>query len=577
VAFQFQPYENNSLGAILQLMQAGPHAQAEAARASAAARAAAVQQQGQTSAQLAGSLGSILSGTANQIASTYGPEAQMRRESAEALADDRKAQTEDRRQKMAAAETERAQRGRLNALLQESTTTDPDTGVVIYDRTKLTTGLTALGLGDKAPEYLKLLDNSDAAVKTARAAQADALKRIATVVDATGNDATVFGNEVQRAIKNGVISDRMAAPYLDAARRDPAHVGRITGALLGKTPHLQTVNPGDAVIDANNPQAGALYTAPPKPDKKSFEQKSVLLNGKEAVVSFDPSTGKSFDASGADVSQAVKPMPPAATRVTVNAGPAQGDFEKTGEDFLQTIPAQWRNTVKKIASYDEDPTKSVAMRSGMRDKVMQWVNQVNPGYKSDEFAVRAPTRKAFTTGTQGQQINAINTAIGHIDQITGLADKLQNGGFVPGNAAWNAIQTMFGSDKVTNFDTLKDALAGEVSSVLAKGGATVSGIAEAKQKISGANSPEQLAGYVKTLIPVMGSKLASLDYQYHQAMGAEDKFSALSPESKQILQKYGFDPAHPTGEPGSSVASGAAPGGISYQDYLNAKKKPGGG
>jgi hypothetical protein len=192
---------------------------------------------------------------------------------------------------------------------------------------------------------------------------------------------------------------------------------------------------------------------------------------------------------------------------------------------------------------------------------MAWVNQVNPAYDQSQFALRSPTRKAFTTGVQGQQNNSINTALGHIDQLSTVAADLENGGFVPGNKAWNAIRTAFGSDKVTNFDTLKDALAGEVDSVLSKSGATVSGIAAAKEKINGANSPTQLAGYAKTIIPVLGSKLSELDYQYHQAMGADDTYSALSPASKSILSKYGFDPKHPEiGSGGASRSSAPAAG-----------------
>lgn len=235
-------------------------------------------------------------------------------------------------------------------------------------------------------------------------------------------------------------------------------------------------------------------------------------------------------------------------RITVNTGTQSipGNFDVTGEAFLSSIPPQWRQTVKKIAAYDEDPTKVASMRGGMRETLMQWVNQVNPGYDQSQFANRSTTRKAYTTGTQGKQINNINTAIGHIDQLTTVADQLQNGGFVPGNRAWNSLRTMFGADQVTNFDTLKDALAGEVAGALSQSGATVSGIADAQAKIHASSSPTQLAGYVKTLIPVMGSKLASLDYQYHQAMGEGDTFSALSPDSKRILTKHGFDPAHPT-------------------------------
>ncbi len=244
-------------------------------------------------------------------------------------------------------------------------------------------------------------------------------------------------------------------------------------------------------------------------------------------------------------------------RITVNAGGIganiPGDFDKTGEDFLKTVPKQWQSTVRKIANYDEDPTKVASMRGGLRETLMTWVNQVNPAYDQSQFALRSPTRRAFTIGTQGQQINAINTAIGHIDQLTTLSTDLQNGGFTPANKAWNTIRSAFGSDKVTNFDTLKDALSGEVASVLSKSGATVSGIAEAKEKINAANSPTQLAGYVKTLIPIMGSKLAELNYQYHQAMGADDTYSALSPQSKAILTKHGFDPEKP------EIGAGGAP------------------
>lgn len=253
----------------------------------------------------------------------------------------------------------------------------------------------------------------------------------------------------------------------------------------------------------------------------------------------------------------------AESKLKPSGATAQGDFNVTGDDFLKTIPAQWRKTVEKIANYEEDPTKVASMRGGMREQLTQWVNQVNPEYDAGLFTNRAPTRKAFTTGTQGQQINAINTAIGHIDQITKLGEKLGNGKFVPGNEFYNWARTTFGSDAVTNFDTLKGALAGEVASVLAKSGATVSGIAEAEKNVRAASSPQQLAGYVKTLLPVMGSKLNALNYQYHQAMGENDSFSALSPEAKSILQKNGFNPNDTLGAGAATVKMRAPNGQVS--------------
>lgn len=218
-----------------------------------------------------------------------------------------------------------------------------------------------------------------------------------------------------------------------------------------------------------------------------------------------------------------------------------GNFALQGNDFLATIPVSWRNTVKKIASYEEDPTKSTSLRGTERSAVMRWVVQYNPDYKADEFANRAPTRIKFTTGVQGQQVAALNTAILHLDVLGPLIAKLDNGNSTDWNAFKNEWKKRFGSDAPTNFETLKDALAGEVAGVLSKGSATVSGIADEKAKMGTGNSFKQLSGYIHTLIPTMGSKAHVLDQQYHQAMGASDPWRAIFPEQRDVLKKYGYD------------------------------------
>lgn len=176
-----------------------------------------------------------------------------------------------------------------------------------------------------------------------------------------------------------------------------------------------------------------------------------------------------------------------------------------------------------------------------------------------DWANRKKTLQAFTTGTQGQQINAMNTAIGHLDQLGGAIADLGNGDIRAVNSAKNWLKTEFGgSADVTNFDTLKVAVSGELASVLKRSGATDREIEEVQKTLLSKNSPEQLAGYIRTQIPILGSKLAALNYQYHQAMGAQDPFSALSPDSKAILQKYGFNPDHPVLGGSATSQSGAS-------------------
>lgn len=295
---------------------------------------------------------------------------------------------------------------------------------------------------------------------------------------------------------------------------------------------------------------GTLNLARKPAAPKGYQHVDKLLDGKPATLLLDPTPGgKIYDLNNQEITNAaerVRPVPSVAVQIHNDSKNPVGDYALTGADFLKTIPVQDRRTVQAVADYKLDPAKVASMRSEERAKLTKMALQVNPGYDASQFAVRAPTRIAFTDGIQGRQINAINTAIGHLDQLATLGDQLNNSAFVPGNKLYNAVTSIFGSARVTSFDTLKDALAGEVSAVLAQSGATVSGIAEAKEKIHASSSGAQLAGYVQTLIPVFGSKLTALDYTFHQAMGADDPFSALSPESKRILTKLGFDPAHPT-------------------------------
>jgi hypothetical protein len=250
--------------------------------------------------------------------------------------------------------------------------------------------------------------------------------------------------------------------------------------------------------------------------------------------------------------------------VTVNTGSAAapaGDWNVQGEQFLDSIPIQWRSTVKKIAHYDEDPTKVASMRGGMRETLMQWVNQVNPSYDSTQYPTRQAMRRAFTSGPQSQTINSLNTAIGHLDQFTNVIAALDNGMFRQGNQAYNWLRTEFGDSAPTNFDGIRSILSGELAAAFKKSGATDQEIAHVQEAILSKNSAKQLNDYVKTIaMPALGSKVISFDQQYRQVMGQEDPFKILLPESETILKKYGIDPSHPQMGTGGGTPATLTPG-----------------
>jgi hypothetical protein len=160
--------------------------------------------------------------------------------------------------------------------------------------------------------------------------------------------------------------------------------------------------------------------------------------------------------------------------------------------------------------------------------------------------VRAPTRKAYTTGPQGQQLTAMNTAIEHLDQLQAAADALQNGTFKPGNAAYNALADLFGSGAPTSFATIKEKVDKELDAVASKGVPTVSGAAAQKAIGGVSSSPESIKNYIDTSIRLLGSSQNALREPYKRAMGANAPFDPLTPEAKAVLLKRGFDPENPT-------------------------------
>jgi len=95
------------------------------------------------------------------------------------------------------------------------------------------------------------------------------------------------------AVRTFLEQTRSAAPYYQAIQMKQAERGP------------STVAAGATLV---SPEGKPLFTAPEHP---SFQQKDVMLDGKRAIVNFDPHSGKATDASGQDVTSRITPIPPA--------------------------------------------------------------------------------------------------------------------------------------------------------------------------------------------------------------------------------------------------------------------------
>jgi hypothetical protein len=224
----------------------------------------------------------------------------------------------------------------------------------------------------------------------------------------------------------------------------------------------------------------------------------------------------------------------------------------SGEDYIRTLPAAIQGTVRAIVDGRQKLPSGMALRTPYWAGIVQAVNQADPQWSEQ----RGEIRKSFTTGADGRNIGSLNTASVHLDQLDQAAQAMQNGSFVPGNAVWNRMRSMFGSAAPTNFESLKAAVAGEMANAL-KGNATDPEIGNMSRNLQAANSPAQLSGAIDTNLHILGAKLNTYHQRYQQQIPGDSVWSPVLPSARAVFQKHGFDPtAGPVNSnlPGSSIS-----------------------
>lgn len=141
--------------------------------------------------------------------------------------------------------------------------------------------------------------------------------------------------------------------------------------------------------------------------------------------------------------------------------------------------------------------------------------------------------KDFSTGTQGKQVNAFNTAIDHLSTMDKLSDALQGGDTKAINLIANTVAKQTGAPAPTNFDAAKQIVTAEVIKAVVASGGGVREREEAERNFSAANSPAQLKGVINTYKQLLGGQLNSLGVQYEANTGRKDFDKKLTGAAKQ--------------------------------------------
>lgn len=220
-----------------------------------------------------------------------------------------------------------------------------------------------------------------------------------------------------------------------------------------------------------------------------------------------------------------------------NGAPMEfGDATKTGPDYLSTLDPQIASQVKALDEGRMQFPSSFALKTPYWQGMLASVSRYDPSFDAVNYNARASTRKAFTSGKEAQQVNALNTVAQHLAQLQGYANALGNYSFTPLNTAKNAIEGTMGNAAPTNFNRTVLPVAQELERVWRGTGGTEGDIKQWIANMSSSSSPAQFKDAFQGLSDLIYGKLSALRDQYVQGMGTTaNPYQFLSPRTQAIF------------------------------------------
>lgn len=217
--------------------------------------------------------------------------------------------------------------------------------------------------------------------------------------------------------------------------------------------------------------------------------------------------------------------------------------------FLSSLPSDVSTLVKGLADYSVNPstfaTRLLKGAPGMtRADAIALTKQYDPTYSETQYASRQALQTNFESGKYSQNINSLNTAVGHLDDLTSTSASLGNVGFTPVNYVKNGAKSLFGfGGDIKSAGLNVNASTGELASTFKGGGASDTEI-KSLGTVGTNSSPSDFKGYIQTGINLLGSRLQALTDTYTSGMGKPPASSFLSPTNMATLsdlKNQGYD------------------------------------
>jgi hypothetical protein len=229
---------------------------------------------------------------------------------------------------------------------------------------------------------------------------------------------------------------------------------------------------------------------------------------------------------------------------TTGDGAGSGSVSKaiangaTGKDLLDSLKPVQAEMVKALAEGRMAFPSGAALRSPQWQGILSLVGQYDPSFDAVNYGARAATRKDFTSGKASQNVNALNTVLGHLDTLGTAADELNNTSVPLWNSLANSVQSGMGDSRVKKFEATKKAVVDELTRAWRGSGGSEGDIKSWSSTLDAANSPDQLHGVIGQIGDLLESKINAMNDQYTKGMGtAAGGLNLMSPNAQKVLQR----------------------------------------
>lgn len=208
------------------------------------------------------------------------------------------------------------------------------------------------------------------------------------------------------------------------------------------------------------------------------------------------------------------------------------------------LSADQSAVAEAISKYQQNPATVLGrMPAGEREKIMAYVQSINPEYQQSEFANRSRMRQEFTSGQSGKAVKALNQVTAHLGELNETFNKLNNTGVNWYNAAKNAISGQFDDPAVAAFQVKKQAVASEIAKLMKGSGVPAeSEIKEWEKSFNNAMGPQQMKAVMDSAARLMGGAVSALHNQYETAFSSPRETPFLDENSQKVFRKLGIDP-----------------------------------